>query len=132
MGAAENAIDAFQNVGSFLSDPRIGDAAADAFGCGSTPEPSQTNCWNHGCGGASGGSLEERIFALLMKCLGDKEAEVEKNLETAEGSAGSDSNQQDMFKLQKSNDELKSLKQLVTGILQAFQEGKMAVARNIR
>ncbi|MBT3984657.1 MAG: hypothetical protein HOE90_25090 [Bacteriovoracaceae bacterium] len=43
-----------------------------------------------------------------------------------------DSDQKTMFKLQKSNDELKSLKELVTGILQAFQEGKMAVARNIR
>ncbi|MHC4393667.1 MAG: hypothetical protein ACYS22_20415 [Planctomycetota bacterium] len=143
-GAAENAMDAGENVMSFLSDPRLGDALSDAFGIGSTPDPEQCPICSIGCGGAGGaggtqgGSLEDRIFALLMKCLEKAEGEVEKNLEKAEASSGGGgekagkSNQKDMFVLQKSNDELKALKQLVTGILQAFQEGKMAVARNIR
>ena len=159
----DNVVDGLENVVDFITDPRIADAASDAFGTGSTPSPTSCTPPPTGCappaqteapattqaptgseiaaGGynsgdtsisSGGGSLEDRIFALLMKLLEKKEGDVEDRLEDAEKGSGGESEKTDMHKLQKANSELSALNQLTTNILQSFNDSRMAVIRNIR
>lgn len=136
-GGMDNVSDGLQNVGQFLSDPRVAQAASDAFGTGSTPKPEQCPVQQEGTAGGKegvegGGSLEDRIFALLMKLLEKKEGEVEGKLKDLEGAEGGDSEKTELQKLQKANGELSSLNSLITNITQSMNESKMAVIRNIR
>lgn len=166
----DNVMDGFENVASFLSDPRVGDAASDAFGFGSSPSPASVTdakvCpdkaemgeaaeegtlagsdsipTNPGYGGGSvgsdtgpigsSGSLEDRIFALLMKLIEKKEGDLEARLGDAEaaGEKGGNSEKIAMQKMQKANSELSAMNQMTTNLMQSFNQSRMAVIRNIR
>jgi len=77
------------------------------------------------------GSIEDKIFALLMHLQKEKKGEVADKMKSMKGMKGDD--RADMLQeLQKSTGELSQLTQLTTGLMQNFKQMKDSVIQNIR
>jgi len=76
-----------------------------------------------------GGSLEDKIFAVLMLLQKEKKDQVEKKIGNLGNTQDKEKNLQE---LQKSTGELSQLTQLTTGLMNNFKQMKDSVIQNIR
>lgn len=172
MGMADQGADVFDNVkagvGALVSGVRQGieDGVAEFNNPGSVGKPDQKKCGGgYAAGGAGempnvwqseedkelesimkgGGSIEDKIFRLMMKLQKDKRGEVEgkfKEYQAASkdgeggaegaGGAGGKDKSEVLQEMQKAAGELSQLVSLTTNMMGSFKQMKDAVIQNIR
>lgn len=136
--AAKDAVQNFSNPGS-INSPSQDDYSYGGYGDGEAT--SSTDTGSFGTGGLSstdgdinsilqgGGSLEDKIFAVLMLLQKEKKDQVEKKIGNLGNTQDKEKNLQE---LQKSTGELSQLTQLTTGLMNNFKQMKDSVIQNIR
>lgn len=137
----------FSSPGS-IGSPDAGQADSVGYSKGTSQGPEDTGALGQDDRDLNdmiqNGSLEEKIFALMLKMAKTKEGELEasvnkadKNMASrkgsgAQGAESKGSEQRDMFELQKVQGELSAINSLTTNMLNTFKQMRDGVIQNIR